>query len=52
MDFPPTKGNQCVMMRENLKTESSEYIAVYVMTYVLLHQAEFLDQTNLRALQF
>ena len=28
--FHPTKANPCVMMRENLKTNSCEYIAVYV----------------------
>ena len=26
--YPPTE-NQCVMMRENLKTKSSEYIVIY-----------------------
>ena len=30
MGFHPTKANPCVMMRENLKTNSCEYFAVYM----------------------
>ena len=30
MGFHPTKANQCVMMGENPKTKSCEYIVVYV----------------------
>ena len=30
MGFHPTKTNPCVMMRENLKTNSCEYIPIYL----------------------
>ena len=31
MGFHTTKANPCVMMRENLKTKSLEYIVVYLV---------------------
>ena len=36
--FHPTKANPCVMMRENLKTNCCEYIAVYMIDLCIATQ--------------
>ena len=41
MGFHPTKASPCVMMRQNLKTNHCEYIAVYADDlYIASHKPE------------